>query len=92
MMKKTAILCGWLALSPAAFGAIGCTLANPARDLKVLYPNLTSYREDVKELSKLPDGRAFVLSWPAKITADEYEDFEAWVSLLQRKLKRQIEQ
>ncbi|MFT4190243.1 MAG: hypothetical protein QM617_01830 [Comamonas sp.] len=46
----------------------------------------------VNDVYKLPDGRAFVLSWPAKITADEYEDFEAWISLLQRKLKRQIEQ
>ena len=48
--------------------------------------------DTVNDVYKLPDGRAFVLSWPAKITADEYEDFEAWISLLQRKLKRQIEQ
>ena len=47
--------------------------------------------DTVNDVYKLPDGRAFVLSWPAKITADEYEDFEAWISLLQRKLKRQIE-
>jgi hypothetical protein len=52
-------------------------------------PNMA---DTVNDVYKLPDGRAFVLSWPAKITADEYEDFEAWVSLLQRKLKRQIEQ
>lgn len=48
--------------------------------------------DTVNDVYKLPDGRAFVLSWPAKITADEYEDFEAWISLLQRKLKRQIGQ
>ena len=40
-MKRSAkwamgLLAGWLALAPAAFGAIGCTLANPARDLKTL--------------------------------------------------------
>jgi hypothetical protein len=49
--------------------------------------------EDMRDdVYKLPDGRAFVLRWPSKLTADEYEDFEAWISLLQRKLKRQIEQ
>lgn len=46
----------------------------------------------VNDVYKLPDGRAFVLSWPTKITADEYEDFEAWITLLKRKLKRQVEQ
>lgn len=56
MIKKAVIWCGWLALAPAAFGAIGCTLANPARDLKALYPEMTSYREDVKEMGKLPQG------------------------------------
>jgi hypothetical protein len=48
--------------------------------------------DTVDDVYKLPDGRAFVLSWPAKISADEFEDFEAWISLLQRKLKRQIVQ
>lgn len=48
--------------------------------------------DTVNDVYKLPDGRAFVLSWPARITVDEYEDFEVWISLLQRKLKRQIEQ
>ena len=41
---------------------------------------------------RLPDGRAFVLRWPSTITVDEYEDFEAWITLLQRKLKRAIQQ
>ena len=41
---------------------------------------------------RLPDGRAFVLRWPATMSADEYEDFEAWIALLQRKLKRSIQQ
>jgi hypothetical protein len=51
-------------------------------------PSAADMRDDVY---KLPDGRAFVLRWPAKLSAEEYEDFEAWISLLQRKLKRQIE-
>ena len=70
MQKKTAIVFGWLALAPAAFGAIGCTLANPARDLKALYPEMTSYREDVKELAKLPDGRAAYEALRARVGGD----------------------
>lgn len=60
----------------------------PAAATQVV-PSAEDMRDDVY---KLPDGRAFVLRWPSKLTADEYEDFEAWISLLQRKLKRQIEQ
>ncbi len=63
----------------------------PAAPLALAAPQLQS-ADTVNDVYKLPGGRAFVLSWPAKITADEYEDFEAWISLLQRKLKRQIEQ
>lgn len=62
----------------------------PASPLVLAVPQLHA-ADTVNDVYKLPDGRAFVLSWPAKITADEYEDFEAWISLLQRKLKRQIE-
>ncbi|HRD94946.1 MAG TPA: hypothetical protein PLA97_00900 [Rubrivivax sp.] len=48
--------------------------------------------DTVDDVYKLADGRAFMLRWPARISADEYADFEAWIALLQRKLKRQIEQ
>ena len=36
--------------------AIGCTLNNPAADLKYLYPEMTTYKEDLKELPKLKGG------------------------------------
>ena len=65
-------------LAPAAFGAIGCTLANPARDLKALYPDLTSYREDVKELPKLPDGRAAYEDLRARVGGDLDPVYEAF--------------
>lgn len=41
---------------------------------------------------ELGDGRAFILRWPASFSADEYEEFEAWIALLQKKLKRSIQQ
>lgn len=37
--------------------AIGCTLSNPAEDLKSLFPNMTTYKEELKEFSGLPNGR-----------------------------------
>ena len=38
------------------FAAIGCTLTNPAEDLKYLYPEMTTYKEELKEFPRLPGG------------------------------------
>ena len=76
-MWGVGVLAGWLVV-PAAFGAIGCTLANPARDLKALYPDMTSYREDVKELAKLPDGRAAYEALRARVGGDLDPVYEAF--------------
>lgn len=80
-MKTTAwiIGLGWLILGVPAFGAIGCTLSNPARDLKALFPGMTTYREDVRELGKLPQGRAAYADLQARLGGDldpVYEGFE----------------
>ena len=59
--------------------AIGCTLSNPARDLKSLFPEMSSYREDVKELPKLPQGRELYEALKARVGGDldpVYEAFE----------------
>jgi hypothetical protein len=37
--------------------AIGCTLSNPAQDLKALFPEITSYKEELHDLSRRKDGR-----------------------------------
>ena len=78
MIKKAAILCGWLALAPAAFAAIGCTLSNPARDLKALFPAMTSYREDVKEMGKLPQGREAYEALRMRVGGDLDPVYEAF--------------
>lgn len=70
---------GWLLLGAPAFGAIGCTLSNPARDLKTLYPEMTSYREDVKEMARLQDGRKAYEALRARVGGDldpVYESFD----------------
>lgn len=60
-MSKMFLVClatGMLFLASPSWAAIGCTLGNPAHDLKALFPSMTSYREDVKSLSAFPDGKA----------------------------------
>lgn len=47
-----------IAAPQAARAAIGCTLSSPARDLSALYPAMTSYREDVFEFHRIPDGES----------------------------------
>src|SRR6266704_6260405 len=47
-----------LTASQQLFGAIGCTLSNPAQDLKYLYPEMTTYKEDLNEFPRIKDGSA----------------------------------
>lgn len=68
-----------LAAAHEARAAIGCTLSNPARDLKSLYPEMTTYREDVKELHKLQQGEALYAALKERVGGDldpVYEAFE----------------
>jgi hypothetical protein len=80
MNYAIACLCALAALAPLRSpGAIGCTLSNPARDLKSLFPDMTSYREDVREFGKLADGRALYDSLRERLGSDldpVYEAFE----------------
>jgi hypothetical protein len=43
-------------LSEHAFAAIGCTLSNPSEDLKYLYPQMTTYKEDLYEFPRMKGG------------------------------------
>jgi hypothetical protein len=74
----------FLALIAAAapqhlFGAIGCTLSNPAEDLKYLYPEMTTYKEELMEFPKLKDGAALFKGLRARLGSDLdpiYETYE----------------
>ena len=50
--------------------AIGCTLSNPAEDLKYLYPEMTTYKEDLVEFPKLKDGAALFKGLRARLGSD----------------------
>ena len=62
-----------------ALAAIGCTLTNPAEDLKYLYPEMTTYKEELMEFGKLPGGAALFKGLRARLGSDLdpiYETYE----------------
>jgi len=76
---KRAVLLGWLTVPAALYGAIGCTLTNPAEDLKYLYPEMTSFKEDLKEFPRLAGGSALYQALKARLGGDLdpiYETYE----------------
>src|SRR5437763_3862487 len=65
-------------------GAIGCTLSNPAQDLKYLYPEMTTYKEDLNEFPRLKDGAALFKALRERLGSDLdpiYETFETPYSI-----------
>jgi hypothetical protein len=68
-----------MGLSSPAWGAIGCTLTNPAQDLKYLFPEVTSFKEDVRGFRSLPDGKTRFDSLKERLDSDldsVYETFD----------------
>lgn len=68
-----------LLLPRGAFAAIGCTLSNPAQDLKYVFPEMTSYKEELEEFPSMKDGQALFDSLKARLGGDldpVYENYE----------------
>lgn len=68
-----------LMLPNVVWGAIGCTLSNPAEDLKYLYPEMTTFKEDLKEFPRLKDGAELFKGLKARLGSDMdaiYETYE----------------
>lgn len=64
---------------PIAYAAIGCTLSNPAEDLKYLFPEMTTYKEELKEFTKIKDGEKLFKSLHEHLGSDLdpiYETYE----------------
>ena len=80
MTFKITLLAAVLVLTPhEARAAIGCTLSNPAQDLKYLYPELTSFKEELEEFPRLKDGAALFKSLGERLGTDLdpiYETYE----------------
>lgn len=74
-----AALAAQLLVPSRALAAIGCTLSNPAQDLKYLFPEMSSYKEELKEFGRLADGRALFAALKERLGSDLdplYESFE----------------
>jgi hypothetical protein len=80
MKTIRAVLAGiWMLWPQAVFAAIGCTLSNPAEDLKYLFPEMTSYKENLEEFPKLRDGEKVFQSLRNRLGSDLdpiYETYE----------------
>jgi len=81
-MKHIALLLPMLLLLllPArTFAAIGCTLSNPAQDLKCLYPEMTTYKEELRQLDQMKNGADLFKKLRARLGSDldpVYESYE----------------
>jgi hypothetical protein len=79
MKTLLAFLLLTLVIPESALGAIGCTLSNPSEDLKYLYPEMTSFKEDLNELPRLKNGAELFKGLEVRLGSDLdpiYETFE----------------
>lgn len=58
--------------------AIGCTLTNPAEDLKYLFPEMTTYKEDLKEFNKIKDGEILFKELSERLGSDLDSIYESY--------------
>jgi hypothetical protein len=81
MMKYLLAILGLaiVAVPQQALAAIGCTLSNPAEDLKYLFPELTTFKEELNEFPKLKNGAELFKGLRARLGSDLdpiYERYE----------------
>lgn len=67
--KLFAALAASVAFAAPAGAAVGCTLSNPAADLKYIYPEMTSYREELREMRAYKEGPALHEKLRARVGA-----------------------
>lgn len=68
-----------LLLPSRMHAAIGCTLSNPAQDLKYLFPEMTTYKEVARQFDQMKDGRVQFRSLRDRLGSDldpVYETYE----------------
>ncbi len=64
--------------SDSAWAAIGCTLNNPAQDLKYLFPEVTSFREEVRDFPRLSNGKDLYAALKERVGTDLDPVYEAF--------------
>jgi hypothetical protein len=53
-----------------AWAAVGCTLSNPAEDLKYLFADMTTFREDLRNFETLPEGSTLYQQLQERVGGD----------------------
>jgi len=77
-MKRLFLLLPALLLPVRLFAAIGCTLSNPAQDLKYLHPEMTTYKEEQHQLDRMPGGASLFKELRARLGSDLDPVYEAY--------------
>lgn len=62
-----------------AYAAVGCTLSNPAEDLKYLFPEMTTFKEELRNFETIAEGKKLYQDLMDRLGSDldpVYETFE----------------
>lgn len=71
MKKVIGLLAALLIAAPqSALAAIGCTLSNPTQDLKYLFPQMTSFKEDLREFPSMKNGAEMFKALKERLGSD----------------------
>lgn len=77
-LKILLVVMGLFWHAVASYGAIGCTLNNPAQDLKFLFPEVTSFKEEIREFRHFPDGQKLFAELKERLGSDLDPIYEAY--------------
>jgi hypothetical protein len=69
-----------LAMPRESVAAIGCTLSNPAEDLKYLYPEMTTYKEELNEFPRLKGGAELFKALRERLGSDLDAIYETYAT------------
>jgi hypothetical protein len=58
--------------------AVGCSLSNPVQDLKYLFPQMTTYKENLRDFSVMKDGRALYRALNERLGSDLDQLYEGY--------------
>lgn len=67
-----------IALPSSALAAIGCTLSNPAEDLKYLFPEMTSFKEELHNLATVDNGKSWYQKLQERLGSDLDKTYETY--------------
>ena len=61
-----------------AYAAVGCTLSNPAEDLKYLFPEMTTFKEELRNFDSIDKGKTLYQDLKDRLGSDLDPVYEAF--------------